>query len=155
MRGFRSRGARSRSTAISWAYFRLACASACERSGGQLPAPEPRTMTRSAPRLEVERAQPRLSREARRNFAVIIPAYDEVANVPDLVRELRATWQRYELEGEVLLIDDGSTDGTAKHAAQVAADWDCFRVIRHRRNFGKTEALVTGAEHTAARWRSE
>jgi glycosyltransferase involved in cell wall biosynthesis len=109
-------------------------------------------MTRPVPALEVQHSSPRLSREARRNFAVIIPAYNEVENIPDLVGELRAAWQRYDLDGEVLLVDDGSTDGTAEHAELVAADWDLFRVIRHRRNFGKTEALVTGAEHTTARW---
>jgi glycosyltransferase involved in cell wall biosynthesis len=109
-------------------------------------------MTRPAPALEVQQPEPRLSREARRNFAVIIPAYNEVENIPDLVRELRATWQRYDLDGEVWLVDDGSTDGTAAHAELEAADWDLFRVVRHRRNFGKTEALVTGAEQTTARW---
>jgi glycosyltransferase involved in cell wall biosynthesis len=109
-------------------------------------------MTRPVPALEVQHSEPRLSREARRNFAVIIPAYNEVENIPDLVRELRAAWQRYDLDGEVLLVDDGSTDGTATHAELETADWDLFRVIRHRRNFGKTEALVTGAEHTVARW---
>jgi glycosyltransferase involved in cell wall biosynthesis len=109
-------------------------------------------MTRPAPALEVQHPEPRLSREARRNFAVIIPAYNEVENVPDLIRELRAAWERYGLDGEVLLVDDGSTDGTGAHAELEAADWDRFRVIRHRRNFGKTEALLTGAEETAARW---
>ena len=111
-------------------------------------------MTRPAPALEVEvqHADLRLSREARRNFAVIIPAYNEVENVPDLVRELRAAWQRYDLDGEVILVDDGSLDGTGAHAELEAAGWDQFTVLRHRRNFGKTEALVTGAEHTNARW---
>jgi glycosyltransferase involved in cell wall biosynthesis len=109
-------------------------------------------MTQPAPALEVQQPEPRLSREARRNFAVIIPAYNEVDNIPDLVRELRATWRQFDLAGEVLLVDDGSTDGTAAQAKLEAADWDVFRVIAHRRNFGKTEALVTGAEHTTARW---
>jgi glycosyltransferase involved in cell wall biosynthesis len=95
---------------------------------------------------------PRLSPEARRDFAVVIPAWNEVENVPDLVRELRATFERHGLEGEVLLVDDGSTDGTAASARREAAGWDRLRVLRHRRNFGKTEALVTAAESTDARW---
>jgi glycosyltransferase involved in cell wall biosynthesis len=94
----------------------------------------------------------RLSSEARRDFAIIIPAYNEVENMPDLVRELRALFDEHALEGEVLLVDDGSTDGTAEQAERAAAGWNRFRVVRHRRNFGKTEALVTGAEHTDARW---
>jgi glycosyltransferase involved in cell wall biosynthesis len=70
--------------------------------------------------------------------------------MPDLVRELRATFDRFELEGEVILIDDGSTDGTADAARREAAGWNAFRVVSHRRNFGKTEAMLTGAEATGA-----
>jgi len=92
----------------------------------------------------------RLSPTARRDFAVIVPAYNEVDNMPDLVRELRETFERYELEGEVVLVDDGSSDGTMDRALEEAAGWDRLKVVRHRRNFGKTEALLTGAEATDA-----
>ncbi|HET9986405.1 MAG TPA: glycosyltransferase family 2 protein [Longimicrobiales bacterium] len=85
-----------------------------------------------------------------RNFAVIVPAYNEVENIPELVAELRATFERFEMDGEVVLVDDGSTDGTGARAAEEAARWPALRVVRHRRNFGKTEAMVTGAEATDA-----
>jgi glycosyltransferase involved in cell wall biosynthesis len=108
-------------------------------------------MTELAPKPEP--AGPlRLSDEAQRDFAVVIPSYNEVENMADLVRELRATFERHGLQGEVLLVDDGSTDGTAERAEREAHGWDRLRVLRHRRNFGKTEALVTAAENTDARW---
>jgi glycosyltransferase involved in cell wall biosynthesis len=97
-------------------------------------------------------AQLQLSAEAKRDFAVIVPAFDEAANAADLVRELRATFTRHGLDGEVIVIDDGSTDGTAARIEAEAAGWERLRVLRHRRNFGKTEALLTGAEATEARW---
>jgi glycosyltransferase involved in cell wall biosynthesis len=93
-----------------------------------------------------------LSPAARRDFAVIVPAYNEVGNAVDLVRELRATFERHGLEGEVVVVDDGSTDGTGDAVLRAAGGWDRLRVVRHRRNFGKTEALVTGAAHTSATW---
>jgi dolichol-phosphate mannosyltransferase len=108
-------------------------------------------MAEPAPQTE-PRARPRLSPEVRRDFAVVVPAYNEVENMDALVTELRAMFERHELSGEVLLVDDGSTDGTAERAERAAAGWDRFRVVRHRRNFGKTEAMVTAAEHTDARW---
>lgn len=97
-----------------------------------------------------QRPGPRLSDAARRDFAVIVPAYDEAANMPDLVRELRATFDRFGLDGDVVLVDDGSTDGTAASAREAAAGWSAFKVVGHRRNFGKTEALLTGAASTDA-----
>jgi glycosyltransferase involved in cell wall biosynthesis len=97
-------------------------------------------------------SEPRLSPTSRRDFAIIIPAYNEAENAADLVRELRATFDRYALEGNVILVDDGSTDATAERFEEAANGWELFRVVRHRRNFGKTEALVTGAAATRARW---
>ncbi|MGH7467016.1 MAG: glycosyltransferase [Longimicrobiales bacterium] len=95
---------------------------------------------------------PRLAAEARRDFAILIPAYNEAENIPDLVRELQATFERHQLDGEVVLVDDGSTDGTAERARRAAAEWLNLVVVSHRRNFGKTEALLTGAAATDARW---
>jgi glycosyltransferase involved in cell wall biosynthesis len=89
-----------------------------------------------------------LSDVMRRDFAVVIPAFDEAEVVPELVRELRAAFREYDLHGEVVLVDDGSTDGTAEVAEREGAGWDAFRVLRHRKNLGKTEALVTAAEAT-------
>ncbi len=91
-----------------------------------------------------------LPAEAKRNFAVLIPAYNEAENMPELVAELRAMFEREALSGDVVLVDDGSTDGTADRAREAAAGWDRFRVVSHRRNFGKTEAILTGAAATGA-----
>jgi glycosyltransferase involved in cell wall biosynthesis len=83
-----------------------------------------------------------------RDFVVVVPAFDEAPVVPDLIRELRSTFRAHGLEGEVILVDDGSTDGTGDLAAAEASDWPCFRVLRHGVNLGKTEAILTAAEAT-------
>ena len=89
-----------------------------------------------------------LGPDIRRDFAVVIPAFDEAANVPDLIREIRAVFDQEGLEGEVILVDDGSTDGTADLAESEAAGWGHLRVLRHRVNQGKTEAILTAASAT-------
>lgn len=95
----------------------------------------------------------RLSPRARRDFAVIVPAYNEAENIPALLRELRTAFRQFGLEGEVVLVDDGSSDGTADLARREGEEWgDRLRVVSHRTNFGKTEALLTGAEHTDAEY---
>ncbi|MGH7457587.1 MAG: glycosyltransferase [Longimicrobiaceae bacterium] len=89
-------------------------------------------------------------RVRRSDFAVLIPAYDEVENVPALFRELRQTFERHGLDGEVILVDDGSRDGTYEAALQEASRWRHAKVLRHRHNQGKTEAMLTAARATDA-----
>ncbi|TVP55408.1 MAG: glycosyltransferase family 2 protein [Gemmatimonadales bacterium] len=84
----------------------------------------------------------------RRDFAVVVPAFNEAPVAVDLVRELKATFERHGLEGEVLVVDDGSDDGTAEVIEREAEGWDALRVLRHPKNLGKTEALQTAARMT-------
>jgi glycosyltransferase involved in cell wall biosynthesis len=92
----------------------------------------------------------RLSDETRRNFAVIVPALNEVENMPDLISEFKVLFEKYDLHGDFVIVDDGSTDGTAERARELGAGWKPLKIASHRRNFGKTEALITGAESTDA-----
>ncbi len=88
---------------------------------------------------------------ARARFAVIIPAFDEVENMPALFAALRDTFDKHALDGDIVLVDDGSSDGTYAAAAQEAGRLGSHaRVARHRRNLGKTEAILTGARATDA-----
>ena len=89
-----------------------------------------------------------LTAEARRDFALVIPAFNEAPVVPALISEIPATFERYDLSGEILFVDDGSTDGTAELAEKEANGWPLLKVLRHPRNLGKTEAIMTAARST-------
>jgi glycosyltransferase involved in cell wall biosynthesis len=89
-----------------------------------------------------------LDGKTRRDFALVVPAFNEAPVIPDLIRELRAAFEREGLEGEVLLVDDGSTDGTGDLARGEGKGWKALRVLEHRRNLGKTEAILTAARTT-------
>ncbi len=97
---------------------------------------------------QAREAAVRLTAEARRDFAVVIPAFNEAPVVPALISELRATFERYELSGEILLVDDGSSDGTADLVEKEARGWPLLKVLRHPTNLGKTEAIITAARST-------
>lgn len=79
--------------------------------------------------------------------SVVVPAYDEAENMPELFAELAATFRDHDLSAEVVLVDDGSADGTYEAARRAAEEAGVERLtlLRHRRNRGKTEALLTAA----------
>ncbi len=79
---------------------------------------------------------------------MVIPAYDEAPVIHDLIREIRETFQRHGLEGEVLFVDDGSRDSTGRIAQEEAREWPNLRVLTHAVNLGKTEAILTAARST-------
>lgn len=84
-------------------------------------------------------------------FAVIVPAYNEAENIPALFAALRATFDKHSLNGEVIIVDDGSTDATFELAVAEAAKFGPnAHVARHRRNLGKTEGMVTGSRVATA-----
>jgi glycosyltransferase involved in cell wall biosynthesis len=90
--------------------------------------------------------------ELRRNFAVLIPAYNEVENIPALFGAIRETFARHGLHGEVILVDDGSTDGTYEAALAESRGLERVKITRHRRNQGKTEAMLTGLALTESEY---
>lgn len=70
-----------------------------------------------------------------------------------LFSELAGTFDRFGLDGEVIIVDDGSTDSTyetAGSAAQAAGLERCTTILRHRTNRGKTAALISGSRATEA-----
>jgi len=79
--------------------------------------------------------------------SVVVPAFNEAANMPDLFRELAETSRSSDVEMEILVVDDGSEDGTLAAAAEAArfAGVDRVRLLSHRNNRGKTAALLTAA----------
>ena len=73
------------------------------------------------------------------NVSVVIPAYNEEHGVGPVVTELRGVLASNGITAEVIVVDDGSTDQTARAAAAAGA-----RVLRHRSNRGYGAALKSG-----------
>jgi dolichol-phosphate mannosyltransferase len=77
-------------------------------------------------------------------LSVIIPILDEAASLPQLLCELDRVAIHEDYKRQVILVDDGSTDGSWAVICQAAAEDPRILGIRFRRNFGKAAALSAG-----------
>jgi glycosyltransferase involved in cell wall biosynthesis len=77
------------------------------------------------------------------SVTVIVPAFNEVENVAPLLAELAAKLPE---DYEVVIVDDGSTDGTYDTAVAAQSQYPFLSTCRHRTNLGKTAAIMTGVE---------
>lgn len=77
-------------------------------------------------------------------YSVIIPFFNEAGNVLPLLTDVFRLLDSLGAPAEVLLIDDGSTDGTPGELAQAAHDDVSCRVIRFAQNQGQAAALLEG-----------
>jgi glycosyltransferase involved in cell wall biosynthesis len=75
-------------------------------------------------------------------ISVVIPVYNEVSTIREIVVRVQAV----DLEKEIIIIDDGSTDGTRELLQEITLSHDNVRVLYHDRNQGKGAALRTGFE---------
>jgi glycosyltransferase involved in cell wall biosynthesis len=80
-------------------------------------------------------------------LSVLIPARDEAENVSEVIQRTAQAFAALGLTGsaaELVLVDDGSRDGTGAMAEGLQGRYPFLRVLRHRRNLGLTAALRTG-----------
>jgi len=81
-------------------------------------------------------------------LSVIVPCYNEEAVLAETHRRLSDVLERIDGIGyEVVYVDDGSRDGTARILADLQADDHHVRVVRFSRNFGHQTAVTAGLEH--------
>jgi len=77
-------------------------------------------------------------------ISVVVPVYNEEPSLRDLVDELAQALDALGEAWEVIVVDDGSTDGTFATLAQLNSERPGVRVVRLRRNAGKATALDAG-----------
>lgn len=78
------------------------------------------------------------------NLSIVIPAYNEKESLPTLLQKITEEVKPLNLQYEIVVIDDGSSDGTDKVLKEIKAQLPELRAIIFRKNYGKSAALSEG-----------
>ncbi len=79
-------------------------------------------------------------------LSIVVPVYNEVRNIDELLTRLRSALTAIGTSYEIILVDDGSKDGSAEALLAHAARDPRLRVFCFKRNFGQTAALSAGID---------
>ena len=83
----------------------------------------------------------------RLDVSIVVPLYNEEDSVPLLVEKVVSTMAKGGRSWELVLVDDGSRDGTAQIVANLAAKHEELKPVFFRRNYGQTAAMQAGFDH--------
>jgi glycosyltransferase involved in cell wall biosynthesis len=81
------------------------------------------------------------------DISIIVPAFNEEPNIAPLYRAIVGVPELSKLSFEILVVDDGSSDGTFDAARELAERDHRVRVLKFRHNCGQTSAMAAGIEH--------
>ena len=80
------------------------------------------------------------------DISIVVPAYNERESLRELCAWIAKVMAEHSLSYEVIIVDDGSTDGSWKEIRAIAADDPQVHGLSFRRNYGKSAALYCGFE---------
>jgi glycosyltransferase involved in cell wall biosynthesis len=75
------------------------------------------------------------------NISVVIPLYNEAESLPELLKWIKQVMEDNQFTYEVILVDDGSNDGSWPIIEKIARENHAVKGIKFRRNYGKSAAL--------------
>ncbi len=100
----------------------------------------------AGPGVDVEELRTELFSSGECDLTVLIPAYNEAESLPELIERVSSECRSLDLRFEILVIDDGSTDGTAQLLRELRQSHPSLICVQFLRNYGKSAALAAGFE---------
>jgi glycosyltransferase involved in cell wall biosynthesis len=88
---------------------------------------------------------------SRLDLSVVVPIYNEVESLSDLVQAITASLAASPFSYEIIGVDDGSRDGSTELLKQLAASRSDLRAVILRRNYGQTAAIAAGFRYALGR----
>ena len=81
------------------------------------------------------------------DISIVVPIYNEQENVEAVYTAISTALRAMDCSYEIIMVDDGSSDGSYAALTRLAATDTALKVIRFRRNFGQTAAMSAGFDH--------
>ena len=78
------------------------------------------------------------------DLSIVIPAYKESESLPELLARITQSADPLQLEYEIIVVDDGSNDGTFQTLKSLKPQYPRLKALRFRKNYGKSPALAEG-----------
>lgn len=85
-------------------------------------------------------------------ISVVIPVYNEAPNLEDLVTQVTQALDPLGRSYELILVDDGSRDGSRKMLAELAMRHPCLKPLALSRNYGQSTAMQAGFDHATGHY---
>ncbi|NMC63968.1 MAG: glycosyltransferase family 2 protein [SAR324 cluster bacterium] len=86
--------------------------------------------------------------DSTQGISVVIPVYNEEENVLHCYEELSGILRKMKLPYELIFVDDGSRDSSMRILKHAANEDPNVKIIEFMRNFGQTQAMAAGFEHS-------
>ena len=80
-------------------------------------------------------------------LSIVIPAYNEEECITDCIAEVNGVLDRMGISHEIIVVDDGSSDGTFEILKSLKQQDEHLRVLRFNQNSGQTAAMDAGLKH--------
>ena len=84
-------------------------------------------------------------------LSIVVPVYNEASNLALLIQEINQTLDG-QISYEIIYVDDGSRDESWELLQSLVKQCSVLRIVRHRRSYGQSVAILTGVKLARAEW---
>ncbi|MFZ0389518.1 MAG: glycosyltransferase family 2 protein [Calditrichia bacterium] len=86
------------------------------------------------------------------DISIVIPAFNEKDSLKELFLRIQQALQPTGYSHEILIVDDGSNDGTLQELHELKNSYPCLKAVSFRKNYGKSAALAVGFKSVQGRY---